>query len=179
MSSGCSLTYGDAAVVLGMSYNSVKNRARREGWEKQFNDEGRVTILVPSTAIVDAVASRAPTPPPVEQVRWELILDLMAQIADLGAKLDELSPVLEQDQGGRRTEDDRVDRLIDEFAGVARKFTDGVATANDRADADRARVDALEAERDASLSKKALIGIRGDGRFRPGPERNSLTKSVR
>ena len=25
---------------------------------------------------------------------------------------------------------------------------------------------------------EALIGIRGDGRFRPGPERNSLTKSV-
>lgn len=154
MSSGCSLTYGDAAVVLGMSYNSVKNRARREGWEKQFNDEGRVTILVPSTAIVDAAASRAPTPPPVEQVRWDLILDLMAQIADLGAKLDELSPVLEQDQGGRRTEVDHVDRLIDEFAGVARKFTDGVATANDRSDAERARADALEAERDASLSKK-------------------------
>ena len=116
MSSGCSLTYGDAAVVLGMSYNGVRNRARREGWEKQSNDEGRVTILVPSIAIVDAAASRAPPRPPVEQVRWDLILKLMAQIADLGAKLDELSPVLGQGQGGRRTADGRVDRLVAEAA---------------------------------------------------------------
>ena len=45
-----------------------------------------------------------------------------------------------------------------------RKFADGVAAANDRADAEHARADALEAELDASLSKKdrEIDGLKRD-----------------
>jgi len=42
------LSYADAAKVLGMAPESVRQRARREHWRKQLGNDGKALILVPS-----------------------------------------------------------------------------------------------------------------------------------
>jgi hypothetical protein len=42
------LTYAAAASALGMTPESVRQRARREGWRKQPGNDGRALILVPA-----------------------------------------------------------------------------------------------------------------------------------
>ena len=50
MSSDRFLTYTDAAALLGMTPDSVRQRARREMWKKQISNEGKALVLVPIDA---------------------------------------------------------------------------------------------------------------------------------
>jgi hypothetical protein len=123
-------TYSEAATALGMTTESVRQRARREHWRKQLGNDGKARILVPSDtdrvptgdtpgdAIGEAPASRPVKRPDPDTV----VTTLQVRIAEMEARGAELRADLERERGERLQERDRAERLVGEVADLARQL---------------------------------------------------------
>lgn len=54
------LTYEDAAIVLGISPESVKRRAQRSSWPRREGNDRRTLVAVPASAIPEGGDDVAP-----------------------------------------------------------------------------------------------------------------------
>ena len=89
------LTYVQAAEVLGMTPDAVRQRARRLGWRRQTSNTGRTLVLVPGDTERSSVEHRA--------------VNHRGRIADLEARAAELRADFERERrGGVEGQGDRV-----------------------------------------------------------------------
>lgn len=139
------LTYSDAAQSLGMTTESVRQRARREHWRKQLGNEGKALILVPADAD-RTLAGEAPgepaAPRPVKRPEPDTAAVLQARISEMEARAAELRADLEHERAERIGERERAERLMGEVADLAKQL----ATATGEAGAARAEATGLAAQ---------------------------------
>jgi DNA repair exonuclease SbcCD ATPase subunit len=130
------LTYADAAAALGMTAESIRQRARREHWRKQLGNDGKALILVPMDA--DRVpagdtADEPPAPRPVKRPDTDSInTALQARISEMESRANELRADLERERADRLQERDRAEKLVGEVADLARQLARVVDEAGGR-----------------------------------------------
>src|SRR3712207_2975802 len=114
------LSYADAAAALGMTPESVRQRARREHWRKQLGNDGKALILVPAdTDRIPAgdTDSEAPATRPVKRLEPDAaVAILQTKLAEAEARLLDLRADIERERGERLQEREKADRLTDEVA---------------------------------------------------------------
>jgi hypothetical protein len=130
------LSYADAAAALGMTPESVRQRARREHWRKQLGNDGKALILVPDdTDRIPAgdTGDDAPTPRPVKRPEPDTAFSaLQARLVEMEARATELRADVERERGERLQERERADRLTIEVAALARQLAQTVQEAGTR-----------------------------------------------
>lgn len=137
MTSDTWLTYAEAAASLSMTTESVRQRARREGWRRTIGNDGRARVMLPpdTTRIPagatddDAPASRSVKRPEPDPSATAL---LQARIADLEARAAELRGDLDHERAERLAERERAERLVGEVADLARQLARVTEEAGDR-----------------------------------------------
>ncbi len=150
------LSYADAAAALGMTPESVRQRARREHWRKQLGNDGRALILVP--ADTDRISPGDPegetsVPRPMKRPEPDAALTILqTKLADAEARLLDLRADVERERGERLQERERADRLTDEVATLARQLAQAVQEAGSRESNLR---DQLAQAREAAARDKA------------------------
>lgn len=179
------LTYPDAAALLGMTPESVRQRARREHWGKKLNNEGKALVLVP----VDAAASppgeapatppasrpvKHPEPHPVELLQAR-IKELEARIVEMRGDVDTARADRDQERQERHAERERADqahiradeaharadRIAAEFRDLAEKHAGWIEEGRVREATLREQLDTLKAEVTAHAARpwwKRLVG---------------------
>ena len=116
------LTYAAAATALDMTPESVRQRARREGWRRTIGNDGKARIMIPG----DTGRTPADDPPgdaPVPRPRHRPEPDdaaHRARIADLQVIVADLRAAVERERLERLEERGRADRLTAEVATLAR-----------------------------------------------------------
>jgi hypothetical protein len=112
------LTYGEAAKEVGLTPDSLRHRARREGWPTSVGDDSRARVLIPDDVrrrcgpMTNAVQSIPPTNE--------------ARVAALTAQTEELRKALTHERAAREAERDRSNQLAAELLALTRKLA-GVA----------------------------------------------------
>ena len=156
------MSYTDAATALGMTPESVRQRARREHWRKQLANDGRAMILVPSDTSRSPpgdAADDAPAPRPVKRPESDTALaTLQARFAEMEARVRDLAAEVDRERGERLQERDRSERLVGEVATLARQLA---ATVQEAATQERLRAETLAAELDTLRSRpwwRRLVG---------------------
>lgn len=165
------LSYADAAVALGMTPESVRQRARREHWRKQLGNDGKALILVPADtdrippADTDDIA---PALRPVKRPEPDTAFAaLQARFTEMEARAVELRADVERERGERLQERERADRLTDEVAALARQLArtvqeastcetilrDQLAQVREAAALDQARLTSITSEVEALRSR--------------------------
>lgn len=154
MTSDAWMTYIEAAAALGMTVESVRQRARREGWRRTLGNDGKARVQLPlDTARVpagdDNDNASAPRPrhrPEPDTAHTALIEAHRAQIATLEARAVELRVDLDRERDERVEERARAERLVDEVASLARDLAVMTSAAADRERVLQDRATAAEAE---------------------------------
>ena len=146
------MTYGEAAVRLGVTPEAVRRRAFRSNWARQPGNDGRTRVRVPD----DAPVTRSPTALPDTPA---LVLALEAHIATLKTDIERLTTEL----AGERAE----------LAGErAARQTDQEQLAAARAAADKATAELVElVKRLAAIAKTQTSA--GTVEAEPEPPRRS------
>ena len=149
------LTYADAAQALGMTTESVRQRARREHWRKQLGNGGKALILVPGDAEplpVGDTGEDAAVPRPVKRPEPDTAAILQARITEMESRANELRADLERERSERSQERDRAEKLVGEVADLATRL----AKALEEAGASRAEAAGLAAQlTDAKADREA------------------------
>ena len=124
------LTHDEAADLLGIQPGSLRNRARKEGWETGKDSQGRPTVLVPAAATTNAHKGR-----PREATKPDRV-EASPDLAQLLSRVDEL----ERNKASLRQERDqaRADLQLE----------------RERADIERGRAIVLEREKEALRKEK-------------------------
>lgn len=156
------LTYADAASALGMTTESVRQRARREHWRKQLGNDGKALILVPGDAdripsgdaLDDAPASRPVKRPDTDPINAAL----QARITEMESRASELRGDLDREHAERLQERDRAERLVGEVAELARQLARVAEEAGERERGLHGRIAA--AETDAAQVRAELSALR-------------------
>ena len=151
------MTYGEAAVRLGVTPEAVRRRAFRAKWARQPGNDGRTRVRVPD----DAPVTRSPTALPDTPA---LVLALEAHIATLKTDIERLTTEL----AGERAE----------LAGErAARQTDQEQLAAARAAADRATAELVElARRLAEIAEAQAAAESADSEPEP-PRRSKLGRA--
>ncbi len=147
------LTYTDAASALGMTTESVRQRARREHWRKQLGNDGKALVLVPADT-GRSPGGDAPNEPPASRPARRPDSDtalMQARIGDMERHAQELRADLERERLERGQERERAESLVGEVANLARELARIAEEAAGRERELQGRVTAAEA---------ALIEIR-------------------
>jgi hypothetical protein len=153
------LSYADAAAALGMTPESVRQRARREHWRKQLGNDGKALILVP--ADTDRIPAgdtdgEAPASRPMKRPEPDTALAILqARLAETEARATELRADVERERSERLQERERADRLTDEVASLARQLAQAVQEAGARESGLREQ---LTQARDAANRMEAEAG---------------------
>src|SRR5215210_6408879 len=130
------MTYPATAAALGMTPESVRQRARREHWRKQLGNDGKALILVPAdTDRIPAgdAEGEAPGARPVKRPELGTVITaLRDRLADLEARATELRADLDRERGERLQERDRADRLTHEITSLAQQLAKAVQDAANR-----------------------------------------------
>lgn len=131
------MNYADAAEALGMTAESIRQRARREGWRKTLGNDGRALILIPADTTgtgrtppgdADHGSDDTPEPQPVTQPNTDQIIAVYeARITDIEARAAELRADVERERVERLRERDRADALADRAADMARELAQAVS----------------------------------------------------
>lgn len=124
------MTYAAAAASLGMTTESVRQRARREHWRKQLGNDGKALILVPADTTRNAAddapgdaADEAPASRPVKRPEPDTAFQLLqARISELESRAAELRTDVERERSERIAERDRAEKLVGEVATLAREL---------------------------------------------------------
>ncbi len=128
------MTYAAAAATLGMTTESVRGRARREGWRRTIGNDGKARIMLPEdTGRIPA--DDPPGEPPASRPRHRPEPDdtaHRARIAELQVLLVELRTSAERERSERLEERVRADRLTNEIASLARELARVVEEASAR-----------------------------------------------
>jgi DNA repair exonuclease SbcCD ATPase subunit len=159
------LSYVDAAAALGMTPESVRQRARREHWRKQLGNDGKALILVP--ADTDRIPAgdtdgEAPAPRPVKRPDTDIALAaLQARLVEMEARARELYADVERERGERLQERERADQLTHEVGSLARQLAQavqeaGAREANLRAQFSTAKEAATRIEAEAKQARAEL-----------------------
>jgi len=125
------MTYGEAAVRLGVTPEAVRRRAFRSKWSRQPGNDGRTRVRVPDHAPV----TRSPTALPDTPA---LVLALEAHIATLKTDIERLTAELAGERAGRQ---------VDQEQAAARQADQEQQLAAARAAADRATGELVELAR--------------------------------
>jgi hypothetical protein len=163
------LSYVDAAAALGMTPESVRQRARREHWRKQLGNDGKALILVP--ADTDRIPAgdtdgEAPAPRPVKRPVKRPDTDialaaLQARLVEMEARARELYADVERERSERLQERERADQLTHEVGCLARQLAQavqeaGAREANLRAQLSTAKEAATQIEAEAKQARAEL-----------------------
>jgi hypothetical protein len=161
------LSYADAAAALGMTPESVRQRARREHWRKQLGNDGKALVLVPAdTDRIPAGETGDDTPAsrPVKRPEPDTALAvLQAKLSEAETWISELRHDVERERAERSRERERADGLTDEIASLARQLAqvvqeagkretdlrEQIAKATEVSISDRSRLASAKAELDA------------------------------
>lgn len=141
------LTYADAASALGMTTESVRQRARREHWRKQLGNGGKALILVPADTGRSPGGDTIDEPPTIRPARRadnDTTL-MQARIGDMERHAQELRADLERERAERSQERERAERLVGEVANIARELARVAEEAGGRERELQGRVTAAEA----------------------------------
>ena len=151
------MTYGEAAVRLGVTPEAVRRRAFRSNWARQPGNDGRTRVRVPDDAPVTRSSTALPDTP-------ALVLALEAHIATLKTDIERLTTEL----AGERAE----------LAGErAARQTDQEQLAAARAAADRATAELVElARRLAEIAETQAAAESADSEPEP-PRRGKLGRA--
>jgi DNA repair exonuclease SbcCD ATPase subunit len=165
------LSYADAAAALGMTPESVRQRARREHWRKQLGNDGKALVLVPAdTDRVPAGDTDDDTPAsrPVKRPEPDTALAvLQTKLAEAETRISELRHDVERERAERSRERERADHLTDEIANLARQLAqvaqeagkretdlrEQIAKATEISIQDRSRLASAKAELDAMKAR--------------------------
>ncbi len=156
------MTYADAAQALGMTSESLRQRARREHWRKMLGNDGRALVLVsadtarnPITLPADDTATTqgdaAAVQPETQSDTDRVITALRERIADLDARATELRADIERERAERHQERGRSEKLVSEVADLARQLATAVEDAGARERELHVRV---------ATAEVALVGLR-------------------
>jgi len=114
------MTYGEAAVRLGVTPEAVRRRAFRSNWARQPGNDGRTRVRVPD----DAPVTRSPTALPDTPA---LVLALEAHIATLKTDSERLTAELAGEREARQADQEQLaaaraaaDRATAELVELAR-----------------------------------------------------------
>ncbi len=155
------LSYADAAAALGMTPESVRQRARREHWRKQLGNDGKALILVPADTDripPGDVADTTPASRPVKRPESDTAFAaLQSRLTEMEARAAELRADVERERGERLQERERADRLTDEIAALARQLAQTVQEASTRETDLRDQL--THAKEVAALDKARLVSI--------------------
>jgi hypothetical protein len=130
------LSYADAAAALGMTPESVRQRARREHWRKQLGNDGKALILV--SVETDHIPARdtdgdAPALRPVKRPESDTTLAvLQARFIEIEARATELRVDADRERAERLRERERAEGLTAEVASLARLLAQTVQGARSR-----------------------------------------------
>lgn len=124
------MNYADAAVALGMTTESIRQRARREHWRKQLGNDGKALVLVPADVerVTPGDASGdtggdAAVPRLLKRSDTDgLATALQSRIDDMERHARELRADLERERAERGQERERAERLVGEVADLARQL---------------------------------------------------------
>lgn len=124
------LTYADAAAALGMTTESLRQRARREHWRKQLGNDGKALVLVTADTARSAPGDTSddadddtPVSRPVKRPDTDSIASaLQARISEMESRANELRGDLERERAERMQERDRAEKLVGEVADLARQL---------------------------------------------------------
>ena len=153
------LTYADAASALGMTTESIRQRARREHWRKQLGNDGKALVLVPpDTGRIPGgdTPSEPPVSRPVRRPDGDIAL-MQVRIGDMERHAQELRADLERERLERGRERERAEHLVGEVANLARELAQVAEEAAARERELQGRVTGAEA---------ALFEIRARGWWR-------------
>ena len=116
------MTYGEAAVRLGVTPEAVRRRAFRSNWARQPGNDGRTRVRVPD----DAPVTRSPTALPDTPA---LVLALEAHIATLKTDSERLTAELAGEREARQADQEQLasaraaaDRATAELVELARRL---------------------------------------------------------
>ena len=116
------MTYGEAAVRLGVTPEAVRRRAFRSNWARQPGNDGRTRVRVPD----DAPVTRSPTALPDTPA---LVLALEAHIATLKTDIERMTAELAGERAARQTDQEQLaaaraaaDRATAELVELARRL---------------------------------------------------------
>ena len=116
------MTYGEAAVRLGVTPEAVRRRAFRSKWSRQPGNDGRTRVRVPD----DAPVTRSPTALPDTPA---LVLALEAHIATLKTDSERLTAELAGEREARQADQEQLasaraaaDRATAELVELARRL---------------------------------------------------------
>jgi hypothetical protein len=151
------LNYSNAAALLGMTPESLRQRARREHWRKQMSNEGKALVLVPIDAARNTAGDAPPDAPgdaavvrPVTRPKSDPVAAYLARIKELEARADELRRELDQARSEREderrerlAERERADKLTIELVELAKRFSISADDANTRQAAVEAKLDMI------------------------------------
>lgn len=131
------MTYADAADALGMTAESIRQRARREGWRKTLGNDGRALILIPADTTgtgrtppgdADHGSDDTPEPLAVTQPDTDRIITVYeGRITEFEARAAELRADVERERTERLRERDRANALADRAADMARELAQAVS----------------------------------------------------
>jgi hypothetical protein len=118
------MTYGEAAVRLGVTPEAVRRRAFRSKWARQPGNDGRTRVRVPD----DAPVTRPPTALPDTPA---LVFALEAHIATLKTDIERLTAELAGERAARQTDQEQLaaaraaaDRATAELVELARRLAE-------------------------------------------------------
>jgi hypothetical protein len=118
------MTYGEAAVRLGVTPEAVRRRAFRSKWSRQPGNDGRTRVRVPDHAPV----TRSPTALPDTPA---LVLALEAHIATLKTDIERMTAELAGERAARQTDQEQLaaaraaaDRATAELVELARRLAE-------------------------------------------------------
>lgn len=123
-------TYAEAAALLGLSVEGVRQRARREHWRKQLANTGKAMVMIPEDTTRPPAddapghqsdARLATTRAPAARTPGE-VEALQARVAELKVDLDRERAEREREHSERVQERDRADRLSQELADTTRRL---------------------------------------------------------
>lgn len=114
-------TYQEAGRLLGVKPDTVRHRAKREGWRRQPSNTGRTLVLIPEEATrlpgrdgdTGGSVSSGVIPRAASRV-------VEARVAALQAALDREREALATEKAERLAERARADRLAGDVAELAR-----------------------------------------------------------
>lgn len=141
------LTYADAASALGMTTESIRQRARREHWRKQIGNDGKALVLVPADTARNPGGDTPDEPPasrPVRRPDNDTAL-MQARIGDMERHAQDLRADLERERAERSQERERAEHLVGEVANLARELARVAEEAAGRERELQGRVTAAEA----------------------------------
>ncbi|MDX7953372.1 hypothetical protein P7D22_19595 [Lichenihabitans sp. Uapishka_5] len=157
------LNYQDAATALGMTPESVRQRARREHWGKKLGNEGKALVLVPLDAARTPPGDTADVPPvhrPVKHPEPDPVPLLQARIAELEDRLREARSAEERERGERLAERERAeqahtraDRIAAELHELAQRFAASIEDGRGRERDLEAKLEAARREAEAHRAR--------------------------